>query len=149
MHAHAMEGFRIGALEAVDRLLDVADREDRARLLARAGAGEEFLGQCRDDLPLLRAGVLRLVDQDVVEAAVELEQHPGRSARAMQQVARAEDQIVVIERGMARLVALVGGQQRLADDERGDAQRSDPHGLEFLTQLDQPVGFGGKHLGAV
>ena len=44
---------------------------------ARAGAGEEFRRQRADDLPLLRAGVLRLVDQHVVDAAIELVVHPG------------------------------------------------------------------------
>ena len=37
--------LRRGALEAVDRLLLVADREQRARHVARAAAGEELLGQ--------------------------------------------------------------------------------------------------------
>ena len=47
------------------------------RTLARAGAGEEFGDQAPDDLPLLRAGVLRLVDQHVIDAEVELVVHPG------------------------------------------------------------------------
>ena len=89
MRAHAREGVRVGALEAVDRLLGVADREDRARAFARAFADEELLGQGLDHLPLLRVGVLGLVDQDMVEAAVQLEQHPGGRAVALEQVARA------------------------------------------------------------
>ena len=48
---------------------------------ARPLAGEELLGQRLDDRPLLGVGVLRLVDQDVVDAAVELVEHPGRDAR--------------------------------------------------------------------
>src|SRR5207247_546690 len=70
--AHAPELARIGALEAVDRLLAVADGENAAPArLARAAAGEELLDQRRHDLPLLGVGVLRLVDEDVIEAAVE------------------------------------------------------------------------------
>src|SRR5207237_611190 len=69
---HPLEAGRIGALEAEDRLLAVADREDRALDLARALADEEFLGECRHHLPLLGIGVLSLVDQDVVDAAIEL-----------------------------------------------------------------------------
>ena len=80
MAAHAGELGGVGALEAVDRLLLVADREDRADSVGAGGVGEELLGQRGDHLPLLRVGVLRLVDQDVVEAAVELEQHPGGDA---------------------------------------------------------------------
>src|SRR5438105_4694295 len=72
VRAHARERQGIGALEAEDRLLGVADREDRARPLGHRLAGEELLGERLHDLPLLGIGVLRLVDQDVVEAAVEL-----------------------------------------------------------------------------
>ena len=59
------------------------------------------------DLPLLGVGVLRLVDQDVVEAAIELEQHPWRDARAgAADRARAEHKIVVIEQRLAPLCCL-------------------------------------------
>ena len=43
--------------------------------------GGEFGNQMRDDVPLPRAGVLRLVDQHVVDAAVELVEHPARRRR--------------------------------------------------------------------
>ena len=73
----------IGALEAEDRLLLVADREDACAAAALAPSpAKNSSVERRDDLPLLGAGVLRLVDQDVVEAAVELVEHPGRHARA-------------------------------------------------------------------
>ena len=88
MLAHRQKGARVGALKAVDRLLRVADREDRAEAVAGALAGEELLGQRGDDRPLLGVGVLRLVDQDVVEAAIELEQHPGRHPGPAQQIQR-------------------------------------------------------------
>src|SRR3546814_4037819 len=39
--------------------------------LVRTHAGEEITRQPFDDAPLLRAGVLRLVDQQVIEAAIE------------------------------------------------------------------------------
>ena len=52
-------------------------RTSCACTLARAGAGGEFRDQRADDLPLLRAGVLRLVDQHVVDAEIELVEHPG------------------------------------------------------------------------
>src|SRR5882724_13446412 len=67
---------RLGALEREDRLLLVADREDRSRRLARTLAGGEFRHQLRDDLPLPRARVLRLVDQHVIDAEIELVMHP-------------------------------------------------------------------------
>ena len=74
----------VGALEAEDRLFLVADREQGARRGAGAPTGEEFFRQGRDHGPLRRTGVLRLVDQQVIEAAVELVEHPGRDARAGQ-----------------------------------------------------------------
>ena len=48
-------------------------------------AGEELLGQRADHVPLLGARVLRLVDQDVVEAAVELVEHPLDRRREREQ----------------------------------------------------------------
>ena len=95
---HPVEFARIGALEGIDRLLLVAHDEDRAvDLGARAGAGGEFLRQPFDHLPLRRAGVLRLVHEDVVDAAVEPEQHPLRDRRIGQQRPRLVDQVVEIE----------------------------------------------------
>src|SRR5476651_1865526 len=67
------------ALEREDRLLLVAHREDRALdEIARARAGGEFAYQPRDDLPLLGTGVLRFVDQHVIDAAIEFVMHPRR-----------------------------------------------------------------------
>ena len=65
--------------------------------VARAGAGEEFGRPAPDDLPLLRARVLRLVDQHMVDAAVELVVHPGGAIRRVEQRERLVDQVVVVE----------------------------------------------------
>ena len=73
----------------------------RAALARRAGG--EILGDVAQDLPLLGVGVLRLVDQHVVDAAVELVQHPGAVA-AREQRQRLVDQIVEIERAEPLLV---------------------------------------------
>ena len=75
--AHFGKHARHRALEAVDRLLLVADGKERAHAFALPQPGEELARQRLYDLPLLAARVLRLVDEDVVDAAVELEQHPG------------------------------------------------------------------------
>ena len=96
-----------GALEAVDRLLLVADGEQRAEFVACALAGEELLGQALDDRPLRGVGVLRLVDQDVVDTAVDLVQHPGRGAGAREQVLRLDDEVVIVERGLGSLSPLI------------------------------------------
>ena len=95
------EADGIGALEAVDRLLLVAHREQGAGSLACAFAGEKLLGQALDDRPLLRVGILRLVNEDVVHATVDLEQHPRRSAGTREERLRLEDEVVIVEHGLA------------------------------------------------
>src|SRR3546814_19973644 len=77
----------------------------RARLV-RAFAGEEVARQPLDDAPLFRAGVLRLVDQQVIEATVELEQHPGDAAVAREQTVGIVNEVVVVEQNTRLLVAL-------------------------------------------
>ena len=92
----AVEHQRRRALEGEDRLLLVADDEEAARCRARAGSGGEIVGELVEDLPLRLARVLRLVDQHMVDAGIELVQHPA-GIGAFEQQARAIDQIVEIE----------------------------------------------------
>ena len=97
---HLGEFLGRGVLERIDRLLLVADRKDRARERPRAGAGGEFVGEVAHDLPLLLAGVLRLVDQHVVDAEIELVVHPG-GIDVAQQRQRLVDEVVVVEQPAA------------------------------------------------
>ena len=76
--AHPVELGRVGALEGVDRLLLVTNDKDRAPRLPRAFARREFARQPFDHVPLHGRGVLRLVDKDVVDAAVQPVEHPVR-----------------------------------------------------------------------
>ncbi len=96
-----------GALKRKDRLLFVADREHRPdHAIARAGAGGEFGNDVRDDVPLPGTGVLRFVDQHMIDAAVELVMHPaGRHAVEHRQ--RFVDQIVIVEQAAFLLLAPV------------------------------------------
>ena len=76
--AALIEFLRRRALEGEDRLLLVADREDGAHhTIARTFAGRKLRDQMSNDVPLPRARVLRLVDQHMVDAAVELVMHPA------------------------------------------------------------------------
>ena len=68
--SHAVEAFCVGSLEAVDRLLFVADDEERPWMV-RGIAGGQFLGQGTDDVPLGVTGVLSLVDKNMLDPAVE------------------------------------------------------------------------------
>ncbi len=88
MIAHEAEVRRVGVLETVDGLFLVADGENGARqrpfTLAGAFAGIEVPGQSFDHLPLGGTGVLGLVDQDVVDTAVELVMDPRHPVPACQ-----------------------------------------------------------------
>ena len=72
------------------------------RCAARAGARGEILGDLAQDLPLLGVRVLRLVDQHVVDAAIELVEHPGRVA-AREQREGLVDEVLEVERAEAHL----------------------------------------------
>ena len=95
---HPLELPRIGSLEGVDRLLLVADYEEGARRIAvGAEAARKLPGEAGDHLPLFRAGVLGLVDQDVIDPPVDLEEHPFGQRLVLQQFAGAVDQIVEVQ----------------------------------------------------
>ena len=106
-----------GVLERVDRLLFVADRKNRPPARTRSGAGGEFGGEPGYDLPLLLAGVLRLVDEQMVDAEVELVVHPG-GADVAQEIERLVDQVVVIDQAAALFFFLKAGQHRMGDGEQ-------------------------------
>ena len=94
---HPAEVGEVGTLEAVDRLLLVADHEQGARPRWRRRRRRTPRSASRRS-PTARARVLRLVDQDVVDPRVELEQHPLGLARGGAAARGALDQILVVER---------------------------------------------------
>ena len=77
-------------------------------MAVRTGARGEILGDLAQDLPLLGVRVLRLVDQHVVDAAIELVEHPGRVA-AREQRQGLVDEILEVERAEAHLRLLDAG----------------------------------------
>ena len=85
------EHARLGAPESVDALLRIADDEDARRLLAaRATAGAGVGRQPGvQRVPLQRAGVLELVDQQMADARVEPLLHPAGELAVAQQRQRA------------------------------------------------------------
>ena len=108
MPAHVVEFLGRGALEREDRLLFVADRKHRAPHVRARAAGRELRDDGAHDAPLLRAGVLRLVDQHVVDAEIELVEHPGRR-RAREQLDGLVDQVVIVQQ---RAAVFFGGVAR-------------------------------------
>ena len=112
----------VGAAEAVDRLLRIADDEEAAgdgRDRAPVGCGGIVGGEQQQDLGLQRVGVLELVDEDVREALLEAAPH-GSSLR--DEVARLEQQVEEVERAGARLQLLVAvdGAHQLLLQRRGE-----------------------------
>src|SRR5690606_3832817 len=95
--SRGLERRGLGALKAEDRLFAVADGEHRTdALVLRPCPGEKLFGQRRDDRPLARIRVLRLVDQYMVGTLVELEANPFAELAEPQQRPRDRDQIIEI-----------------------------------------------------
>src|SRR3546814_7794939 len=95
--ARGAEGARVGALKAEDCLFAIADGEEGADALGIVGrTREKLLGEREDNAPLAHIGVLRLVDEDVVGALVELEAHPFAEVADAPQRPRERDEIVEI-----------------------------------------------------
>src|SRR5262245_14800800 len=122
MPVHLEKGSWIRALKAVDGLLCIADGEDCAEVVPGALTREELLGQSRDDGPLLRVRVLRFVDQNTIETAVELEQHPGRDPGPPQQIERDGHEVIIIEHTLHPLALGIGVHQRAAEPGQGPAR---------------------------
>ena len=146
--AEVVEGLRVGALEGIDRLLPVADDEDGpVGPRPRPGPRHHLAGKRADHLPLHRAGVLRLVHQDMVDAAVELPQHPVAHRRVVQQCPRLQDQVVEVEPAPRRLPRRDrrqegGGKavQRRRPPRRQQRQPPQPGSLDPLHQIVQRRG---------
>ena len=104
---------RAGALEAEDRLLEVADGEQGPVAIGiGAEPGKKLAGQRADNVPLREIGILRLVDQDVIGALVELVADPGRHIAFLQQPGGHPDHVVKVDHAVQPLgvaVAIVEG----------------------------------------
>ena len=140
------EGAWIGALEGEDRLLDVTHGKHRAHLVARALAGEELRRQGLDDAPLRAVGVLRLVDQHMVDAVIELVENPGRDIRPRQERLGAGDEVVIIEHTGMRLRPLISMQDRLADAHRRGGELGRAGEAQALPDGRHARDLGGDHV---
>ena len=111
----------------------------------RAPPRHEFGDDGLDDVPLLRAGVLRLVDQHVVDAEIELVENPG-GGRAPEQLDRLVDQVVIVEQRAALFLVFVAaddvggdGDQRAGAVARGDGALARQQGADAVLFALEPV----------
>ena len=137
-----VEFARRGPLKRKDRLFLVADREHGAdHTVARTGAGGEFGNDVRDDIPLPRAGILRLVDQHMIDAAVELVVHPARG-HAVEHRQRLVDQVVIVEEAAFLLLAAVVCRSRGRDMQERLGAVADDKRAASLDQGAEAAAFG-------
>ena len=108
---HPFKFMRIRSLKRINRLLAVAHHKHGAVFVLGAAAVKKFVGNRADDSPLVGRGILRLVNQNIVNTAVELIQHPVRHLRIFKQAPRIDNQILVIGLGMQAFVFLIPLQQ--------------------------------------
>ncbi len=142
---HRLEHRKIGPLEGVDRLFLVAHDEKRARRLHPcAFARGELFRQPFNHRPLAGAGVLRLVHEDMVDPAVQPEQHPLRGGAVRQQGAGAGDEVVEVEPAALPLAPVVFRQEGSGEtvERRGALRRDEgeapgPRRLHPLHQILQ------------
>ncbi len=106
-------------MKAENRLLDVADREYRSDGVVGRVAGKKLTGQRPDYAPLLQARILSLVDQEVVDPAVELVQYPRCIAFLLEQPRRRSDQVVEIENRPSGFEPIVPVVESASDSQDG------------------------------
>ena len=115
----ATEGFRLGSLERIDRLLFVAHRKHgTADTVTRAKSGEELRGQGLHHRPLVGTGILGFIEQNVIDPLVQLVLNPRAGVLARQQSNGAGDQIVEIEETARALEPLITPDEPVGDGER-------------------------------
>ena len=89
--------LRTGPLKTENRLLVVAYCKYSPDFASgRAFAIEEVINQCIDDVPLRLIGVLRFIDKDMIEPAIQLEAYPVSGLLLLEQFGCTRDQIIEI-----------------------------------------------------
>ena len=140
MALHAGEFARLGALERIDRLFDIAHREHAAHHRARALPGGKIGRELFENLPLTRRRVLRLIDQNMIDAGIKFVQNPG-GVGARQKRQRARDNVVEIEEAGALFQPLV--MAKIIFEHRGQRQTAleNAERAQLVGQGDNAAGF--------
>ncbi|MCY1219269.1 hypothetical protein D9M72_312380 [compost metagenome] len=117
--AGGAEQARVGAAEAVDRLLGIAHQE-HGRALAQARVASQPALQ---DAPLQRVGVLELVEQQMAVTRIEPHLQVGGGLFVRHQARGLPFQVSEVHRALLVLVPLVARQQGIADAEQRAVDR--------------------------
>jgi len=135
------EILRAGPLKAEDRLLVIAHGENGADLVAgRTLARKEIVDQRVDDAPLRFIGILCLVDEYMVELAIELVADPVACNLLLEQFRRAFNQIVKIQQPFTSLRRVPPQRKCAPKFERGSEETGEFE--QVLSLCMQPDRFG-------
>ena len=118
--------------EKIDCLSSPTAKIDRRSIPRAPAPAANSDDELRDDVPLLGACVLRLVDQQVIDAKVELVMHPGR-AHAGEQVAGLGDQVVVVEEAARFLLGAIARDHLAREREQRAGTRANDDGAAALA----------------
>ena len=143
---------RVGPLKGKNRLFFIAHGKQCAHRLMAVLAGEKLIGQSTNKPPLRRAGILRFIDQNMLQPAIDFEQHPLRRAMPAQQPIGRGNQIVIIQHGARRFGGCIiihqsGGKSQQRGGQIISAARAQTQGDVFhsFAQLINQARLG-RHL---
>ena len=115
IYARCCIAFGRGPLESVNGLLEIAYREQGSGLVGlHAHATVKIIAECADDIPLRGVGVLRLVDQYVINLPIKLKPHPIGHLTMLQQRGGAPDHVIKIHRAKRVFRLAILGRKFLA-----------------------------------
>ena len=139
--AHFMEHMRRRTLEREDRLFFIADREEGARIGPASETRGEFTRKLFENCPLRLARILGFIDENMVDAGIELEHHPTRVG-TLQERDGTGDQIVEIEFAAHGLCGLIAGEDFADENHQSGRALETSGGLPFCPQDFKPRLFG-------
>ena len=145
--SHFVKTARIRTLKTVNRLFPIADGKYRPHCLTRAFAGKKICSQRFDNRPLIRRSVLRLVNQYMVNAPVQLKQNPVRHRTVFQKGTGQHNQILIVHFRMDFLKTVITADQVFRQKQNRPRRSQQAHRLQFVFQSQYPFGRRRRALG--
>ena len=143
---HGVKGCGVSTLERVNGLFFIPHNKDGALQGAGPFATAEFLGEFVNHIPLLRAGVLGFIDQNVIHAAIQAEQHPIRHGRFPKEKSALLDEVIKIQPSPSLLLVGIKGQKHRGEVVQGHGavggSQAQTLGSRLLNPLHQCLQWG-------